>query len=343
MENNFTKKKGFTLIEIVICLSVIGIVSVGIYGMYTSMIKHTKSAEEKQSISLAGKRAIEDMKIIPSGSINLTGEGIKIKDLPFVKDDLAMDVITMEGSGDSFEKKLYLDRFYKYCPDDSTDAVYEGIISITKAKGKNAGDIQDIDIDLNASESGEETGENINNISYNFNMNKESGEGKSSKINEETISSDGGNLELKVYIEENGGNNVRITIKDKSGNKLIEETNSLDSDPIKENILNLHFNYRNYMGDKENNEILKDMKINVYNKISSETNFNARIYIEKSVDLDLNVEAKAKQGEITIYNREDNVSMEKIGPLYYINVKIYSKKDGTELFSGWTARNINIE
>lgn len=338
MKKNFTKKKGFTLIEVVISFCVIGIISAGAYGMYRTMIKTTKISEEKQSISLVGKRVIEDINIIPSNNIKLSNGHITIEGLSEID-----DLIQMDGDVECFQKKFGLDKSYKHCELDSPNKLYEEMITIKKAKGVRDSDKKDINIDKET-ENNAESDEKIYPIVCNFDMSKEKGEDKNSKINGETISSSGENLELNVYIENLENNSIKIIIEDKDGKILFENTDSLTSDVNKTNNLNLHFNFKNYLiGEEELEDTNKKMNINVYNKISEDSNSVVNVYIEKSFDLaKLNVEAVAKRGEVTRFSRDDDEATSKIGPLYYINVEIKSK-EGEILFSGQSTKNINIE
>lgn len=56
------KHKGFTLLEVIISMALIGILSIGVYNAYLMLIRHTKDGEIKQETALIGKKIVEEVK-----------------------------------------------------------------------------------------------------------------------------------------------------------------------------------------------------------------------------------------------------------------------------------------
>lgn len=359
MNKNSNGKNGFTLIETIISICVIGIISVGLYGAYLLLIKNTKLAEEKQSVALVGKRTIENINnAIGNDKITLSGDNMVVKDLGLLKSEDAsknIDSLIMTGTGDKdkkkFTNKLYLDGEYNICKETDSNCVYEEEITIEKAKAKNGEEAEDIDIDMDSDVNKEKLEEDeevikkkINPIENEFSLSKEAGSNKSPEINKKSIPKEKNTLTLKVYIEKDWDNSVKISIKDSNENTLVEPISKNLGDTDFVNHLNLHFNFKEYK--KEENETLKDLKINVFNSVDDTSKLITNIYIEKSVDL--KVDAKATKGEINIFNRGDNKKIVKVGPLYNITVRIALKGQLSEenlknLFTGYTNKNINIK
>lgn len=72
------KRSGFTLIEVIISMMIIGILSVGIFGSYLMLIRHTKAGEVKQQSMLIGKTISEEIKNSTNDIQKNSGENIKL-------------------------------------------------------------------------------------------------------------------------------------------------------------------------------------------------------------------------------------------------------------------------
>lgn len=88
MKNSSKKCRGFTLIEVIISMSLIAIISVGIYNGYLFLIRQTKDGQVKQRSSLIGKQVSEDIKSASGQKdIILNGDVIQLTDnIEFTKD-----------------------------------------------------------------------------------------------------------------------------------------------------------------------------------------------------------------------------------------------------------------
>jgi len=384
MKNNSNKKKGFTLIETVISMLVVAIISGGLYGGYLLLIKNTKLAEEKQSLSLVGKRTLEDVNsaINDNKIVKKSSGEISIKDLGLLKNKDASknkDELSVTGDEKAFKTRIGLDSNYNYCELTDSNCVYEEELAFEKVKPQRIGGAQpgnkadkaneDFSIDINKDnldEQGDPINANIEQIDIEFSMKKEKGEGNESKIdctefnssNNTKILGDSSTLILNADIEREG-DNARISISDSTGN-ICGSAFSKRLDNIKINHLNLHFNFKEYF--KEEKEKLKDLKINVRNGIKDTDKVVVNVFIEKSVDLKVNVVPTREK--IYMTQREDDKDIKKVGPLYHITVKIApkgtfaesdnnksdtnnesdkNKKDEKILFTGYSSKNINIK
>jgi len=332
------------------------------------IIKNIKLAEEKQSVALVGKRTIEDIKSAVGDNKNITksGDDLVISALNFLKKedskeskDLTLTEV-MSKEEESFNTTLYLDSNCNFCEVSGNEGIYEEEIEIKKAKGKyikgtepSASESTDeIGIDLNEDKLDEDKdniNKNIKVIEKDYAMAKDPSDSSDPEINANSISSNDGKYTLKVNIDP-VGDKLRISIIDSKGTTL-DEYMTEDLDRNKINNLNLHFNFKEYL--KEKDKPLKDLQIYVYNNVEEENpnKVVTNVYIEKSMDLDLAVGVTVKHGQAYRINRGDDKNITKIGPLYNIKVKIahkreLSKKESEKmdiLFTGYSNKNINIE
>lgn len=332
------------------------------------LIKNIKLAEEKQSVALVGKRTIEDLKSAIGDNKNITksGDDLVISALNFLKKedskeskDLTMIEVTSKDEN-FFNTTLFLDSNYNFCEVSGNECVYDEEIEIKKAKGKyikgtepnESESTDEIGIDLNEDklyEDKEDINQNIKVIEKDYAMAKDPNDSSDPEINANSISSNDGKYTLKVNIDP-VGDKLRISIIDSKGTTL-DEYMTEDLDKSKINHLNLHFNFKEYL--KEKDKPLKDLQIYVYNNVEEENRNKvvANVYIEKSMDLELTVDVTAKHGQVYRLSRDDDKNITKIGPLYNIKVRIarkgeLSKKESEKpdiLFIGYSNKNINIE
>lgn len=344
------KNGGFTLIEIIVTLAVISIMSVGLYQIYTIIIKNTKIAEEKQQSAVVCKRVLEDMKIISSDKFTLSDGKVTVEGIPFIKDGFNEDSYDFNGDEKNFSTTLYLNQFYNYCDKEDLHCTYEQTIVLKKAKSTTGGSdgeeggAQDVDIDMNVDnidEHADVINADIKSIDYEYSINKEKDEEKL-YLDEENIDNEDGEAVLNIEISKNDSNEAVIIIKDSSGNTLGEKKEFILQDN-QVNYLNLHFNFANYYieeGEEESTNS-KYILINVYNRIGKGNDFAANIYIEKSVDV--KVDVKACKGDVYKYEFGADKDIKRIGPLYYIDVELKSHKSGAVLFSTRATKNIHIK
>lgn len=340
MKSNSKKHEGFTLLEVVISMMIISIMSVGVYNAYLLLIRQTKEGQVEQTVSLVGKKTIEDIKGYTDGiSFDLTNKtSLDLGDIELEKKQTSIN-----GNIEYYyEKEIYLDKSFEKSTDN--DYVYIEKIKMEKAKSSEINDSsKKYDIDLDARKvSTSENDENTNIMKYNLEMIKDAGAGQKSYIKDEegnrgeVIKNSKGQIILNVYIKTVDEKKV-ISIKDLEGNELLPEKKLyLESDKI--NQLDLYVNFSEYK--KEDDEVLDNIEINIYNSDEETVKNITNIYIEKSRTLPVDV--KARKGGINIYNnRAENGALNNLGTLYNIQVDI--SKDGKTIFSGYSNQNIDIE
>ena len=82
MDGNCIRKRGFTLLEVIISMTIISIVSVGIYTGYMIMIRETKDGQVKQAAALEGKKVAE---VLESTDFKIGGDSITAGNIIFNK------------------------------------------------------------------------------------------------------------------------------------------------------------------------------------------------------------------------------------------------------------------
>lgn len=83
MKKKCIKKNGFTLLEVIISMAIIGIISVGIYTGYMIMIRQTKDGQAKQEAALEGKKAAESLQ---STNFTVPGSSLTVGNMTLEKD-----------------------------------------------------------------------------------------------------------------------------------------------------------------------------------------------------------------------------------------------------------------
>lgn len=345
MKKNSRKKKGFTLIEIIISLCVIAIISIGVYGAYTLIIRTIKDGEEKQIAAIVGKQTIE--------SIKGSSDGIKCNDGKIFFDGIEFDASKMENGFTFSKKDISLDSQYKQTT-DSGDSRYTETISIEKATAADE-DNKSVDISLdskinnaNKDEKGKDIEEvkDTNIIKCNLNMIRKSGNSFIQYVNGDGhIEGESGAIPLNykdkvsidIYIEPSG-NKKKITVKDCKGNNLLSQIITEDkTENEKINRLEVCLNFSNYK--KTAGEEIKKVEVNIFNKdVTNDDNY-AAVILEKNTELD--VKCEPREGKITFYNnRNGSDETTKLGTLYNITVEITRNKDGETLFTGYSNENL---
>ncbi|WP_294406907.1 prepilin-type N-terminal cleavage/methylation domain-containing protein [uncultured Clostridium sp.] len=350
MKKNSRKKKGFTLIEIIISICVIAIISIGVYGAYMLIIHTIKKGEEKQTAALIGKQTIESIKGSTDGkSLDIaSGDGdITLNQISFNtnKDD---DNVTFS------DKTLYLDSQYEITGNQN-DSRYTETITIEKAMAQDSEDDSiktDISLDskinnANKDEDGniEEPVKETNVIKCNLNMVKNPGQSQDSYIEDDETKNQSNAIPLNykdkvsidVYIEANG-NKKKVTVYDCKGAQLLGPIISEDRTAAdKINRFEVHVNFSKYK--KAADEQLKKIEVNVFNKDDTNDDNYAAVLVEKTTDLD--VKCETREGKITFYNNRSGADeTSRLGTLYDIKVEIKRNKDNEVLFTGYSNQNL---
>ncbi|SFD09141.1 type IV pilus modification PilV family protein [Clostridium uliginosum] len=313
------KRRGFTLIEIIIAFALFGILMLGIYGIVISAMNNNKAGEVKQKAALYGQEVLEEFK---SGDITKSESGSIM---------LSNDIVLSQSVEKSnYEGEGYLDKDKKY---------YAKIIV-----KKNTSIM--LDKEVTAGEgSSEESSEEKAPKTCDFNI-ALSGENSPIKVKDDKSK---GNLEydsasdepIKLIINTKTKENEKVVvIKDENNNKILTTEKEIKKDEDKENQIKLTFNFDQYrVESKLDKNKYKKLEISVYNQDDSPLN----IILKKSEKTD--VEVKNKLGNVKVYdNRAENNQSSKLGELYDITVKVTQNgNEGTPIFTGHSSQNIDIK
>jgi len=310
MGENCVKKNGFTLLEVIISMTIIAIISVGIYTGYIIMIRQTKDGQVKQQAALEAKKVVE---VLQSTNFTVQNNYITLGNMTFTKD------LT--------DYKRYLNNNYKDTEDNGDKvtkytAKYIESMTFTPATAKTATTSGAITLNTNNS-----LNSSVNKI-YISRINSQDHINYSADDNA-NIPLLNGSMELSMYLTPITGDSSHenINILDYSGTKLITTTKDID-----ENLVINFNNYKNADGTLPSSE---NIVINVYNKTSTIAN----IYIEKQTGL--NVDLESLKGEVKIFNnRAENVSQDDIGTLYDIKINIMNRDNNENLFTGYYKKNL---
>lgn len=262
MKSNSKKRGGFTLIEVIISMAIIGIISVGAYNAFLLLIRQTEEGQVKQTAALEGKQVIEEIKETTFGksgnnySIELNGEILSKE-----KSDTGSIEFSKNGN---LEKKITFKRTQTVGGSDigtnnnqSSDFEEAGFYKLYVARDQSASKNYITD-NIQAINSGVEL------------------TNKSNK------------LILFVYLDDASvENRYEIKVCDYKAQNFFEKTNE---DISKGLVMNLG-QYKNSDGSAPSN-----VEINIYNRTANAHD----IYIQKYAEI--NVEANIYEGEINLYS-----------------------------------------
>lgn len=326
MISNSRKHEGFTLVEVIISITIISIMLSSAYSGYLLLIRQTKEGQVNQTVALAGKKTLEIIK-----NINIINE--EDGKITFKQDD--KDIVLNDKNG-SYEDILHLDNDFNICDDQSSnDYSYLQKILIKSIKSNN----EEISIDKNNKSN------NVNNnnvLEDYFNLGKDE---RGVYINRENsinkyIESQDGKVRIYIYLKTDNQTKI-LNVEDSNENDLLNEEELgtvLDKSSNKKNEVDLYINFEKLGND------LNSVELYVSNK-NEEENSETNIYLQKSSDVDAKVTFNEGQGYV--YNNraeEDDYESYKIGSLYDIEVRIWKKGEENEepLFTGYSTQNINI-
>jgi len=319
MKKKYMKKNGFTLLEVIISISIIGIMSVGIYSGYMIMIRQTKDGQVKQEMALEGKKIVEA----------LQGTNFTISDSSFTVGNMVF-----EKDATVTEFKRFLNDKYKDKDENGqtiSEAAAPYIEKITFTPTKAASDT----VSLN-------TNSSVNSgVKKIYISRSDSKDYLLYAILYETLNNnkkeiplfnnDNKNkMELSIYLTPTTDVSLEyIQILNYKGQNLLDDNTTK---PVAENLV-INFSNYNENGTLPSGE---DIEINMYNKTSNAAN----VYLEKDATLDVDMEAR--KGEMNIHNNHaENNTDYNIGSLYNIQVQITKKESNEVLFNTYYKKNIH--
>lgn len=321
MDGKFIRKKGFTLLEVIISMAIISIVSVGIHTGYMIMIRQTKDGQVKQEAALEGKKVAEALEAtdFTIGDSN----SIRAGTMTFNKVQTAyIRYLNKEYHDSEDDKSEVTENTAKYIE----SVTFSPTIAITDRTDKISEPVK-----LN-------TNNNLNSVANKIYISRSKTgdyisypqiDQNESKISLLSLSSNSLEMELSIYLTpiDEDTSNENINVIDYTGNSLITATKK-----ISDNLVLNFSNYKNADGTLPSNE---NIEINVYSQISAAAN----IYLEKQTGL--NVDLENRKGEVNLYNnRAENVSQDDIGSLYDIKINITDNNTKDNLFTGYYKKNL---
>lgn len=314
---NTKKHNGFSVIEVIVSMALIGLLSIGVYNAYLMIIKQTKSGEVKQSAGLHGKETLEMIiGAIGNNDIVYSNSGSNSQ----LKFNNSIILYGMKDNIDSFEGTRYLDQQYRPCIE--SESKYTEIIKVKKTKADLDGEgYENINLDKN----------DLSNIKNDGNKLWVSKEKKNGEINDylnnQKIEVESDKLILNIYID-----SKNIKVKDVKGNEIYNDVANINNGKV-----NIIINFSNY--NQIENSNVSDVKINIYNRDEDISN----IYIEKPINL--KVDTVAQKGEINLYDNRGGIGGNiKFGFLYDITVTITDKNNADNiLFTANSKQNIDIK
>lgn len=283
MKNNSRKRGGFTFLEVIISLAIIGIISVGVYNCYLLLIRQTKDGEVKQTAALEGKQVLEE-----------------IKATTFVKHGTNYCI---EINGVELNQPQ-VNGIVKY---SIIDGDYTKEVTFKKTKTEKNTDLSSSN---NQSSSLEGTGFAkvylVKEASKYYITNNQDNINSGQELECKSDSSNFKELIISVYL--NAGVEENLKIYDYKAKNFFKKTANIS------NGLVINFGkYRNDDGSIPTD--IKSLKINIYN----ETNNCYSIYLQKPTTID--AEVNVYKGDINVYNnRAENET--EIGNLYDITINV---------------------
>lgn len=319
MKKHIKKKAGFTLIEVVISITIIAILSVGVYDAYLVLIRQTRAGEVRQNISLEGKRISEEIKsTIENDKFTIVqGNPSSI---------LRIGNRSFTDIGGVYTR--FLDG--NYLETDRSLAEFTETINLETTKTDQGGEVI-----LDEDQTYDDTTNPLN-INFRVFIGSEGSNGNTvyirDEIQRENLEITSGKIILYAYFYQNPTveNEKTIKIKSDDGTELLSRTEAVKD--INTSNINLCINFNEYNPKDRSPSI--EVEINAYSEIDDIPN----IYMEK--DSNLNAEVNPCKGEINVYdNRAENAEEAEIGTLYDIEVLIRNR-DGDIIFRGNSKQNI---
>lgn len=325
MKNNSKKYEGFTLIEVVICMAILSIVSIGLYNGCIFITKQIKAGQVKQTAALEGKKLIETMKA-NSFTVPAANNALNIGN--------SIQLIQEEDAFGNVFYARYLN--WKFDPCDKAVSQYQEKVTISPTKAYETPQTtgQSVELDTNGTLNSQSDKLYISKIGSQDCMRyweyKEST--PYAPVNDSStvsIPSNGASkIEMSIYFSVNANGYQNINIKDYAGQDVLSILKKTTTDK------DLVINFSNYVDSNGLIPTGADIELDVYNK----TNDIPKIYIEKSQEL--NVDIEARKGEINIYdNRSEDPKEDNFGELYDIKLEI--NEGNNNLFTGYCKKNIH--
>ncbi|MDS0525686.1 prepilin-type N-terminal cleavage/methylation domain-containing protein [Clostridium sp. SHJSY1] len=306
MKNKYKKYGGYTLVEMIISIAILGMIMTPIYTMLIVSQKSNKDGSTKQTVALKGQEIFEEIKsedieqtTDSEGKIN----GIKIWgiEIPSPASEGEKEI-----SGDGYKVKVKITKNTSINLEENTSQEAGSKVETVNFNGIFSGTESPITVKLNGIQ---------NYMSYS---------------SQDDV--------LKLVVNSKTIENKKIVeVKDRLNNSIITSY-ELVEDSKKDDQINLILNFEQYKVKKINDEnSLRPVEVNVYNQDSIPLN----ISLQKSTSLDVNVNTKI--GNVRVFDNRSGDPAET-SEWYDIKVEAIEPINGEEkvIFTEQTSQKIKV-
>lgn len=296
-------KKGMTLIEVIISVTLLSILIVPISGFMLSSLKNNTSSQKKQEASYIGQKILEELKSYDYINLKRDSEGYYFE---LLDGDKVYKNYSIENLFYSeFNRNIYGKPIEN---DERKLRNYNVELTIKENTSFKYNDINNLEINNDADYKIDFINEN--NISFikviNSNIQSKKSFSGDIKIN---ITKENNEFNLSLYDKNNSDIKIENLRKEKKNNKILLYVNS------------------NYNIDT-NIEINNDTEEVLY------------LYIVKQDGTLANITVITSKGRIVLLEEEE-ITTNNIGSMYEYNVKVTDNENNI-LFEGQSSNNINI-
>lgn len=296
-------KKGMTLIEVIISVTLLSILIVPISGFMLSSLKNNTSSQKKQEASYIGQKILEELKSYDYINLKRDSEG-------YYFELLDGDKVYKNSSDENlFYSEFNRNIYGKPIENDERKLRdYNVELTIKENRSFKYNDINNLEINNDADYKIDFINENnINFIKViNSNIQNKKSFSEDIKIN---ITKENNEFNLSLYDKNNSDIKIENLRKEKKNNKILLYVNS------------------NYNIDT-NIEINNDTEEVLY------------LYIVKQDGTLANITVITSKGRIVLLEEEE-ITTNNIGSMYEYNVKVTDNENNI-LFEGQSSNNINI-
>lgn len=308
------KKKGVTLLEILISIAILAIVSIPVAGMLTTAVRTNKNGEDKQKATLMGQQILEEIRVTDDFSRAVTLSGFLTINL---SPGTPSTVCTGTNDGFLVSVNLKKDNSIQFT-EDTEEKKMDGNLYIK-----------------------------YEDLSGNINVSNNEGFLSSGNTGDTINDSFQASVDNKIIIE---NRNDKIIVSLKASNVISEKLSFLKKDEADKSG-NIKINLMDYeCYNKLKVEVINNVTDNVASPVSLYLDkTNSKAYVDppgtepKKTDTRV-VSIENSVGTLKRYNNvisEDESNDKKMGSVYNVEVKV--SKDSKDLFIGEAIKNIYIK
>lgn len=304
-KNKFKAKKGMTLIEVIISVTLLSILVVPLSGLVMSSLKNNKDSEYRQKASYVGQKVLEELKAYDKITLkNDSGKYFELLDGDKIVKDLVKDATGNTFTG-SFERTIYGSTSEI---SSNGEEVYNVEVIMEKDKIFNGDTTDSLD--------------EYENVDFRLDFVKDITDKIKLSSSPSTLDLSDTLEDLVLEISNNGSNRNLKLYKKNNDTYKIEGTKAAPNNKI------LLFQSKNYN---------KDTNI----EIKNDTSTNIEIYLIKEKGATDKINLVSTKGNVILYEEEQQYKS-KANSMYNYTV-IVKDKDKNILFQGSSSKNLYIE